>query len=220
KVLTAKDKGGLGVPSLYALNRGLLLKWVWRFYAHSESLWSRVIKAIHGNKGGFECRRGIETRSCWTVIILEVKKLQSKGINFFEFMQHKMGSCLILRWTPRFAANQGGAEESQFVDMSELLNTATLRPCEDRFVWSLENSESLQKAKIKWSVEGDENSHFFHGILNKMRKQMSIRGVMKDGVWLDKPDQEELESDVTREEIKRAVWDCGVDKSPSPDVLY
>nr|GEV93489.1 RNA-directed DNA polymerase, eukaryota, reverse transcriptase zinc-binding domain protein [Tanacetum cinerariifolium] len=29
--------------------------------------------------------------------------------------------------------------------------------------------------------------------------------------------QEELESDVTREEIKRAVWDCGVDKSPGPD---
>nr|GFA96303.1 RNA-directed DNA polymerase, eukaryota [Tanacetum cinerariifolium] len=100
--------------------------------------------------------------------------------------------------------------------------------------------ESLQKAKIKWAVEGDENSHFFHGILNKRRKQMSIRGVMKDGVWLDKPDQvkeeflnhfrdrfarpvenrvsfdmeflnslsraqqKELESIVTREEIKRA----------------
>nr|GEU60062.1 RNA-directed DNA polymerase, eukaryota [Tanacetum cinerariifolium] len=78
KVLTVKDKGGLGVPSLYALN--------------SESLWSRVIKAIHGNKGRFECRRGIRTRSCWTAIILEVKKLQSKGINFFEFMQHKMGN--------------------------------------------------------------------------------------------------------------------------------
>nr|GEV87344.1 RNA-directed DNA polymerase, eukaryota [Tanacetum cinerariifolium] len=77
--------------------------------------------------------------------------------------------------------------------------------------------ESLQKAKIKWLVEGNENSHFFHGILNKRRKQMSIRGVMKDGVWLDKPGQEELESAVTREEIKRAVWDCGVDKSPGPD---
>nr|GFC71421.1 RNA-directed DNA polymerase, eukaryota, reverse transcriptase zinc-binding domain protein [Tanacetum cinerariifolium] len=34
---------------------------------------------------------------------------------------------------------------------------------------------------------------------------------------LSRAQQEELESDVTREEIKRAVWDCGVDKSPGPD---
>ncbi|GJR81332.1 hypothetical protein Tco_0152117 [Tanacetum coccineum] len=27
----------------------------------------------------------------------------------------------------------------------------------------------------------------------------------------------DLESDVTREEIKRAVWDCGIDKSPGLD---
>ncbi|GKB39044.1 RNA-directed DNA polymerase, eukaryota [Tanacetum coccineum] len=115
------------------------------------------------------------------------------------------------------------------------------------------DSQALQKAKIKWAVEGDENSRFFHGIINKRRKQRSIRGVMKDGVWLDKPEdvkyeflshfrdrfthsdgirvpidmefpnsisssqQVELESDVTTAEIKRAVWDCGVDKSPGPD---
>nr|GEX47737.1 RNA-directed DNA polymerase, eukaryota, reverse transcriptase zinc-binding domain protein [Tanacetum cinerariifolium] len=71
--------------------------------------------------------------------------------------------------------------------------------------------ESLQKAKIKWSVEGDENSHFFHGVLNKRRKQMSIMGGHEGRCM------EELESDVTRKEIKRAVWDCGVDKSPGPD---
>ncbi|GJS77396.1 hypothetical protein Tco_0727277 [Tanacetum coccineum] len=115
------------------------------------------------------------------------------------------------------------------------------------------DSQALQKAKIKWAIEGDENSRFFHGIINKRRKQRSIRGVMKDGVWLDKPEdvkyeflsyfrdrfthsdgirvpidmefpnsisssqQVELESDVTTAEIKRAVWDCGVDKSPGPD---
>ncbi|GKC04029.1 nucleotide-binding alpha-beta plait domain-containing protein [Tanacetum coccineum] len=52
KVLTAKEKGGLGVSSLYALNRGLMCKWVWRFFAHKSLLWSRVIKAIHGPEGG------------------------------------------------------------------------------------------------------------------------------------------------------------------------
>nr|GEY31068.1 RNA-directed DNA polymerase, eukaryota, reverse transcriptase zinc-binding domain protein [Tanacetum cinerariifolium] len=43
----AKDSGGL-VPSLYALNRGLMMKWVWRFYNQKTSLWANVIKAIHG----------------------------------------------------------------------------------------------------------------------------------------------------------------------------
>ncbi|GKD44085.1 RNA-directed DNA polymerase, eukaryota, partial [Tanacetum coccineum] len=46
--LASKEKGGLGVSSLYALNRGLMCKWVWRFYTQFTSLWARVIKAIHG----------------------------------------------------------------------------------------------------------------------------------------------------------------------------
>nr|GFC86151.1 RNA-directed DNA polymerase, eukaryota, reverse transcriptase zinc-binding domain protein [Tanacetum cinerariifolium] len=60
--------------------------------------------------------------------------------------------------------------------------------------------ESLQKAKIKWSVE--ENRVSFD---------------MEFPNSLSRAQQEKLESDVTREEIKRAVWDCGVDKSPGPD---
>ncbi|GJZ92629.1 hypothetical protein Tco_0664694 [Tanacetum coccineum] len=34
KVLASKKKGGLGVSSYFALNRALLLKWVWRFVLH------------------------------------------------------------------------------------------------------------------------------------------------------------------------------------------
>nr|GFA39095.1 RNA-directed DNA polymerase, eukaryota, reverse transcriptase zinc-binding domain protein [Tanacetum cinerariifolium] len=50
-VLADKAKGGLGVSSLYALNRGLMIKWLWRFYAQNTSLWVRVMKAIHGEDG-------------------------------------------------------------------------------------------------------------------------------------------------------------------------
>nr|GEW13215.1 RNA-directed DNA polymerase, eukaryota, reverse transcriptase zinc-binding domain protein [Tanacetum cinerariifolium] len=71
----------------------------------------------------------------------------------------------------------------------------------------LEATEVTQKAKIKWSIEGDENSKFFHGILNKKRNQHAIRGILSE------------ESNVTIEEIKRAVWDCGIDKSSGPDGL-
>ncbi|GKB27723.1 hypothetical protein Tco_0867124 [Tanacetum coccineum] len=48
KVLASKESGGLGVSSLYALNRGLMFKWIWRFHMQESSLWVRVIKAIHG----------------------------------------------------------------------------------------------------------------------------------------------------------------------------
>nr|GEV71324.1 RNA-directed DNA polymerase, eukaryota [Tanacetum cinerariifolium] len=117
----------------------------------------------------------------------------------------------------------------------------------------LEATEIAQKAKIKWSIEGDENSKFFHGILNKKRNQHAIRDILSEGNWIEDPnsvkneffshfkkrfdspcssrlmlegeflnklsaDQSiDLESNVTIEEIKRAVWDCGIDKSPGPD---
>nr|GEY09381.1 RNA-directed DNA polymerase, eukaryota [Tanacetum cinerariifolium] len=45
----------------------------------------------------------------------------------------------------------------------------------------------VQKSKIKWAIEGDENSKFFHGIINKKRSQLSIREVFVDGDWNTDP---------------------------------
>ncbi|GKA84909.1 RNA-directed DNA polymerase, eukaryota [Tanacetum coccineum] len=117
----------------------------------------------------------------------------------------------------------------------------------------MESLEIAQKVKIKWSIEGDENSKYFHGILNKKRNQLAIRGILVDGVWTESPimvkneflshfknffdrpsssrllldmvfpnrlnidQQVDMEMNVTREEIKRAVWDCDTDKSSRPD---
>ncbi|GJW14605.1 RNA-directed DNA polymerase, eukaryota [Tanacetum coccineum] len=51
--------------------------------------------------------------------------------------------------------------------------------------------DMAQKAKVKWAIEGDENSRYFHGILNKKRSQSNIR---------------ELETRLSKEEVKKAVW--------------
>nr|GEY64548.1 RNA-directed DNA polymerase, eukaryota, reverse transcriptase zinc-binding domain protein [Tanacetum cinerariifolium] len=40
--------------------------------------------------------------------------------------------------------------------------------------------EVAQKAKIRWSIEGDENSKYYHGVLNKKRGRLTIRGVLVD----------------------------------------
>nr|GFA94482.1 RNA-directed DNA polymerase, eukaryota, reverse transcriptase zinc-binding domain protein [Tanacetum cinerariifolium] len=45
----------------------------------------------------------------------------------------------------------------------------------------------MQKAKVKWEVEGDENSKFFHGLINSRRKSQSIHGIMHEGLWLSGP---------------------------------
>ncbi|GJX09835.1 RNA-directed DNA polymerase, eukaryota [Tanacetum coccineum] len=43
------------------------------------------------------------------------------------------------------------------------------------------------EAKIQWAIEGDENSKFFHGIINRKRANLAIKGVMVDGDWVDDP---------------------------------
>ncbi|GKB12276.1 RNA-directed DNA polymerase, eukaryota, reverse transcriptase zinc-binding domain protein [Tanacetum coccineum] len=45
----------------------------------------------------------------------------------------------------------------------------------------LQSLETAQIAKIKWAIEGDENTKYYHGILNKKRNQLSIRGVLAAG---------------------------------------
>ncbi|GJV06477.1 RNA-directed DNA polymerase, eukaryota [Tanacetum coccineum] len=42
-----------------------------------------------------------------------------------------------------------------------------------------------QKAKVKWAIEGDETSNFFHEIVNKKRRHLVIKGILVDGEWID-----------------------------------
>nr|GEW35219.1 RNA-directed DNA polymerase, eukaryota, reverse transcriptase zinc-binding domain protein [Tanacetum cinerariifolium] len=51
----------------------------------------------------------------------------------------------------------------------------------------LDLKEAAQKAKFKWAIEGDENSKFFHGIINKRRSQLAICGVFHNGDWHTDP---------------------------------
>nr|GEV51581.1 RNA-directed DNA polymerase, eukaryota [Tanacetum cinerariifolium] len=53
---------------------------------------------------------------------------------------------------------------------------------------NMEAMDYVKKSKIKWAIEGDENSKFFHGIINKKRFQLSILGVFVDGDWNTDPE--------------------------------
>nr|GEZ28800.1 hypothetical protein [Tanacetum cinerariifolium] len=52
----------------------------------------------------------------------------------------------------------------------------------------LEALETAQKAKIKWAIDGDENTRFYHGIINKRCSIQNIKGIIVEGKWIDEPD--------------------------------
>lgn len=44
-----------------------------------------------------------------------------------------------------------------------------------------------QRSRIKWIMDGDENSRFFHGYVNNKRCKNRIHGLMVDGEWTTDP---------------------------------
>ncbi|GJU40053.1 hypothetical protein Tco_1193010 [Tanacetum coccineum] len=73
----------------------------------------------------------------------------------------------------------------------------------------LKNSiDMAQKAKIKWAIEGGENSKFFHGIVNKKCRQQAIKGILVDAEWFDNP-----------ESVKKAFLNHFSNRFASPDSI-
>nr|GEV99553.1 RNA-directed DNA polymerase, eukaryota [Tanacetum cinerariifolium] len=115
-VLASKEKGGLGVLSFYTFNHALTFKWIWQFPTHDSSLWSRVIKSIHGEDGkiGNSFKSGIVSN--WNNITRGVTLLHNKVVNK---MAH---SSLVssLRRNPK-----GGDEEFLVASVRNLIDDRT-----------------------------------------------------------------------------------------------
>ncbi|GKC00723.1 hypothetical protein Tco_0986859, partial [Tanacetum coccineum] len=52
---------------------------------------------------------------------------------------------------------------------------------------SIGSLEAAQKSKVRWAIEGGENTKFFHGILNSKRSQLAIRATIFDVEWIVDP---------------------------------
>nr|GEU76956.1 RNA-directed DNA polymerase, eukaryota, reverse transcriptase zinc-binding domain protein [Tanacetum cinerariifolium] len=87
RVLASKEKGGLGVSSFFALNKALLFKWMWRFFNYKDALWSRFVRAVHGNNGCIETHSRVSYSSTWLSIVNEVNKMRNKGIDLLKYMK-------------------------------------------------------------------------------------------------------------------------------------
>ncbi|GJU35124.1 RNA-directed DNA polymerase, eukaryota, reverse transcriptase zinc-binding domain protein [Tanacetum coccineum] len=154
-VLADKTKGGLGVASLYALNRGLLIKWLWRFYNQNSALWVKVVKAIHGEDGKVGSYNNTSSRSCWLNIVKEARLLSEKGINVMDYIKHKLGNGEnTLFWEDNWHnVGEGGAELSQLDSLSNLIREVVLVPAMDRYTWSLEGSGEFSVASIRRVID-------------------------------------------------------------------
>nr|GEY89976.1 RNA-directed DNA polymerase, eukaryota, reverse transcriptase zinc-binding domain protein [Tanacetum cinerariifolium] len=165
-VLTSKEKGGLGVPSLYALNRAILFKWVWRFYSQKSSLWAKVIRGIHGEDGGLYKNTKFNHHSIWLDIIREIKPLKDKGVDLCSFIHKRMGNGIFalecaknisvadkmlstnldntLRRRPR-----SGIEQQQYLQHIAYVRDVNLINMNDRWIWSKEGPGEFSVASAR-----------------------------------------------------------------------
>lgn len=95
----------------------------------------------------------------------------------------------------------------RLVDETEILAESRTLSEIERTTWKenkskileLEHSLKLdlqQKAKAKWISEGDENSKYFHGIINSKSRKNKIHGLSINGTW--NSNQSEILSEVHR----------------------
>ncbi|GKB97734.1 RNA-directed DNA polymerase, eukaryota, reverse transcriptase zinc-binding domain protein [Tanacetum coccineum] len=165
-VLADKENKGLGVSSLFALNRGLMMKWVWRFFNQKDSLWAKVIKAIHGEDGKVDMVHNTGARTCWTYIINEIRVLKNQGVNILDHIHLKLGNGDTTSfWNDNWSG--GGAIKDlyprlfalenckmvQFDALLELVRKINLVPMGDRWVWSLESSGNFSVASIRKAID-------------------------------------------------------------------
>nr|GEZ34128.1 hypothetical protein [Tanacetum cinerariifolium] len=130
RVLASKEKGGLGVASLFALNRALLFKWIWCFHNDKNSLWARFNGALYGICGDV-WRGDSNFKSCFPrLYALETDKKISVAD---KLNQNEVGSTL--RRLPR-----NGVEMDQYTALAEILEGVILPDMFDRWIWALTGS--------------------------------------------------------------------------------
>ncbi|GKA51669.1 hypothetical protein Tco_0744865 [Tanacetum coccineum] len=77
--LASKEKGDLGIGSLYALNHALIQKWRWRFLNNPHALWTRLIVAIHGpNEDSSSFFSHIKGKGVWNRIVGSINSMHEK----------------------------------------------------------------------------------------------------------------------------------------------
>ncbi|GKB20091.1 RNA-directed DNA polymerase, eukaryota, reverse transcriptase zinc-binding domain protein [Tanacetum coccineum] len=190
--LASKDKGGLGISSLFALNRALMFKWVWRFLSQNSSQ-GKIGKDVTAS-----------FPSIWLNIVKEVDLLKKRGLNLLSFIHKKLGdgsdilfwddawhgenafkdlyprayaleSCKSIDVASKLSHNnlaysfrrvpRGGAEQEQLDLLKAKITGTSLVNMRDRWVWSLEGSGDFSVALVRKAID----NHMFLEVASRTR---------------------------------------------------
>nr|KAJ0218199.1 hypothetical protein LSAT_V11C300109140 [Lactuca sativa] len=144
---------------------------------------------------------------------------------------------LIKKWRKE----EGKKETKVFSDTKNMVNELE-KLAEFRPLTTMETMYLKQKAKIKWTVDGDENTKFFHGYINNKNMRNLLHGVMINSHWTTEVNEikevvfkfyerkfkedhvsrpklinSRIESPFSLEEVKAAIWQCKSEKAPGPN---
>ncbi|GKC74488.1 RNA-directed DNA polymerase, eukaryota, reverse transcriptase zinc-binding domain protein [Tanacetum coccineum] len=194
-----------------------MFKWVWRFFTQNTSLWSRVIKAIHGEDGKVGKQVKSTFPSYWMDIVHEINVLKNQGIN----------SYLTCIKSARPHANETGNGDKtasgktfglviSFLKIYILVQDVNLVPVSDRWKWSLENSGDFSVASVRKMLD----DKMLPDVTTKTRwiKTMSPKKVLNVHAWKVKIDSLPTRFNISRrgmdiESITCSICDNEVESS-------
>ncbi|XP_021995300.1 uncharacterized protein LOC110892448 [Helianthus annuus] len=76
--------------------------------------------------------------------------------------------------------------EERLLTSDELVNRAECK----KVIMEVDRVKAMdlkQRSRLKWAIEGDENSSFFHNIVNANQNSNRINGLLINGVWETNP---------------------------------
>ncbi|GJW79943.1 RNA-directed DNA polymerase, eukaryota, reverse transcriptase zinc-binding domain protein [Tanacetum coccineum] len=133
---TLEKKRGLGVGSLKSFNLALLLKWRWRMISNPNALWVKVIKSLHGQKGGFGLNVS-SSKGIWSKIMGSSNFLHSNEIIPNDSIRYRVGCGSSIRfWKDLWIGNS-----PLYIRYNKLFRLDNEKDCfiSDRFIdnqWS------------------------------------------------------------------------------------
>ncbi|XP_021995202.1 uncharacterized protein LOC110892341 [Helianthus annuus] len=109
-------------------------------------------------------------------------------------------------WRDEMKKKEGENYIRAMEEMEEIENCMESRDLSEEEEWSfLENKKLLldierskasdlkQRARLKWAIDGDENSKFFHALVNARKAVNGIPGLFLGSGWVNKPSVVKLE---------------------------
>nr|GEX49948.1 RNA-directed DNA polymerase, eukaryota, reverse transcriptase zinc-binding domain protein [Tanacetum cinerariifolium] len=163
-VLLLKMLAVLGCPAYSCW--ALMFKWVWRFFSQKNSLWVRVVKALHGEDEKISKKVQPRYPSSWLNIINENKSLKLHGIDLVSFITPKLAngvntSFWDVAWygdialVPRLYALESmkNIKVASKLSHGEMVEGVTLSNSNDRWSWCLVGSGDFSVSSVRKLID-------------------------------------------------------------------